>query len=69
MSVQYANQAAADPDRSPDVLDGVPRELLIGGQWTRAVSGDTMEVVNPATEKPLPVRGRCRPTYYEIVRA
>ncbi len=31
-----------------DVLDSVPRQLLIGGQWVDASAGATFEVTNPA---------------------
>ena len=36
-----------------DVLDTVPRQLLIGGEWVDASGGATFEVSNPATEAVL----------------
>ncbi len=32
-------------------LDGMPKRMLIGGQWVEALSGKTFESVNPATGK------------------
>ena len=32
-----------------DVIETVPRQLLIGGQWVDATGGATFEVTNPAT--------------------
>ena len=32
-------------------LDGKPKKLLIGGQWTDALSNKTFDSVNPATGK------------------
>ena len=37
----------------PDILDTVPRQLLIGGAWVDASGGETFEVSNPATEEVL----------------
>ena len=36
-----------------DVLDSVPRQLLIGGTWQDASDGATFDVTNPATEAVL----------------
>ncbi len=39
--------------REQAVLDGVPAQLLIGGEWRAAASGDTFPVEDPATGRPL----------------
>ena len=33
--------------------------ILVGGSWTQAASGETMEVINPATEETIAVVARC----------
>ena len=33
----------------PDVLETVPRQLLVGGRWVDASDGATFDVTNPAT--------------------
>jgi succinate-semialdehyde dehydrogenase/glutarate-semialdehyde dehydrogenase len=40
-------------ERERDVLDGVPTELLIGGEWRAASAGATLTVEDPSTEEPL----------------
>ena len=35
------------------------RGILVGGSWAQAASGETMEVLNPATEEVLAVVPRC----------
>jgi len=35
------------------VVDGVEKRLYIGGEWRDAAGGDTLEVLDPATEEPL----------------
>src|SRR5580765_7884500 len=35
------------------------RGILVGGSWVQAASGETMEVLNPATEEVLAVVPRC----------
>jgi succinate-semialdehyde dehydrogenase/glutarate-semialdehyde dehydrogenase len=35
------------------VVDGVEKRLYIGGEWRDASGGDTLEVIDPATEEPL----------------
>src|SRR6476660_4316250 len=35
------------------------RQILIGGEWVGAASGDTMEVLNPATEEVIAEVPRC----------
>lgn len=36
-------------EQTSALLDGKPKELLIGGQWTAARSGETFDSVNPST--------------------
>jgi betaine-aldehyde dehydrogenase/aminobutyraldehyde dehydrogenase len=38
---------------------GIQHQILIGGTWTDAVSGETMEVINPATEEVIAEVPRC----------
>jgi succinate-semialdehyde dehydrogenase/glutarate-semialdehyde dehydrogenase len=40
-------------ERERAVLDGVPRELFIGGEWRAASGGGTLAVEDPATGEPL----------------
>jgi acyl-CoA reductase-like NAD-dependent aldehyde dehydrogenase len=35
------------------------QQILIGGSWAVASSGETMEVLNPATEETIAVVPRC----------
>jgi succinate-semialdehyde dehydrogenase/glutarate-semialdehyde dehydrogenase len=35
------------------VVDGVKKQLFIGGEWRDASGGATLEVIDPATEEPL----------------
>ena len=35
------------------MLEAVPTELYIGGQWRAAAGGGTLAVEDPATEEPL----------------
>ena len=44
-----APQAAANPDALKATLRGKPQQLLIGGQWRAAASGQTLDVLDPAT--------------------
>ncbi len=38
---------------------GAPMGILVGGGWHAAASGETMEVLNPATEETIAVVARC----------
>ncbi|HEY4452546.1 MAG TPA: NAD-dependent succinate-semialdehyde dehydrogenase [Solirubrobacteraceae bacterium] len=40
-------------EREQAVLDGVPRQLYIAGEWRGAAGGATLTVEDPATEQPL----------------
>jgi succinate-semialdehyde dehydrogenase/glutarate-semialdehyde dehydrogenase len=40
-------------DRERQVLDGVPKQLYIGGEWRAATGGGTLSVEDPATGQPL----------------
>src|SRR3982074_233623 len=40
-------------DREREVLESVPRQLYIGGEWRPASGGGTLSVEDPATGKPL----------------
>ncbi|MPZ65467.1 MAG: aldehyde dehydrogenase family protein [Pseudonocardiaceae bacterium] len=40
-------------DREQAVVDAVPTELFIGGQWRPATGGQTFDVEDPSTEKTL----------------
>ncbi len=42
--------APTTSERRRSAIESVPRDLLIGGQWTPS-SGGTMQVINPATEE------------------
>jgi succinate-semialdehyde dehydrogenase/glutarate-semialdehyde dehydrogenase len=35
------------------VVDKVQKKLYIGGEWRDASGGDTLAVIDPATEEPL----------------
>jgi succinate-semialdehyde dehydrogenase / glutarate-semialdehyde dehydrogenase len=48
-----AARASALSQRERDVLDWVPTELLIAGQWRAASGGGTLAVEDPATTEPL----------------
>lgn len=37
-----------DVDTLPKFLDGSPKKMLIGGEWTNAHSGKTFEAINPS---------------------
>ena len=39
--------------REQQVVDGVKKQLYIGGEWRDASGGATLEVIDPATEEPL----------------
>jgi succinate-semialdehyde dehydrogenase / glutarate-semialdehyde dehydrogenase len=43
----------SDRDQEQAVLDSVPRELFIGGEWRPAASGRTLPVEDPATQQVL----------------
>src|ERR1700722_2629504 len=43
----------ATSERERDVLDWVPTDLLIGGEWRAASGGGTLTVEDPATPEPL----------------
>jgi succinate-semialdehyde dehydrogenase / glutarate-semialdehyde dehydrogenase len=43
---------AADPHEQA-VIDAVPKELFVGGEWRAAASGKTFPVEDPATGEPL----------------
>ncbi|MEP7358852.1 MAG: aldehyde dehydrogenase family protein, partial [Anaerolineales bacterium] len=48
--------AAAEPSLRPDTrafLENGPKQLLIGGEWLPAASGETFASINPATGQPL----------------
>jgi len=45
--------SVADVEKVVADYAGKPRELLIDGQWRPAQSGETFDVVNPATGKPF----------------
>src|SRR5580765_3386032 len=38
---------------------GATRQVLIGGEWVDAAAGETMEVLNPATEETIAEVPRC----------
>lgn len=40
-------------NRFERLLSGLPTELFLGGRWCASVSGDRLEVVNPATGEPI----------------
>ena len=42
----------SDP-REQAVIDAVPKQLFIGGEWRPASSGKTFAVEDPATAQPL----------------
>src|ERR687897_2101984 len=44
---------ATTQSREAEVLDAVPKQLFIGGQWRDAGEGGTLEVEDPATGEPL----------------
>ncbi len=44
-----APQASPNPAALKATLRGKPQQLLIGGQWQAAVSGQTLDVLDPAT--------------------
>ncbi|HTD09331.1 MAG TPA: NAD-dependent succinate-semialdehyde dehydrogenase [Solirubrobacteraceae bacterium] len=48
-----AASTSALSQRERDVLEWVPTELLIGGQWCAASGGGTLAVEDPATTQPL----------------
>jgi succinate-semialdehyde dehydrogenase/glutarate-semialdehyde dehydrogenase len=50
MSADQAAPSAADESR---VVDAVPRELLIGGEWRPAASGGSIQVEDPSTGEVL----------------
>jgi aldehyde dehydrogenase (NAD+) len=35
------------------ILDGKPKQLLIGGDWVEAQSGKTFDSINPTTGEPF----------------
>ena len=35
------------------VVEKVPKQLYIGGEWRDASGGGTLEVIDPATEEPI----------------
>lgn len=39
--------------RIQEVVGGLHRQLLIGGEWVDAASGKTFDTLNPATEEVL----------------
>jgi len=47
------NTLAAGAAEEQAVLERVPRQLYIGGQWRDATGGGTLTVEDPATEEPL----------------
>jgi succinate-semialdehyde dehydrogenase/glutarate-semialdehyde dehydrogenase len=47
------NTLAAGAAEEQAVLERVPRQLYIGGQWRDATGGGTLAVEDPATEEPL----------------
>ncbi|WP_256839652.1 NAD-dependent succinate-semialdehyde dehydrogenase [Ornithinimicrobium faecis] len=54
MSSQTAQQAQQrNGGREAAVLDAVPKQLLIGGQWIDAEGGATLEVLDPSTGRVL----------------
>ena len=54
MSPTSTTSPAADPTHDEQrVLDSVPRQLFIDGQWGEASSGATFEVLDPATGQAL----------------
>jgi succinate-semialdehyde dehydrogenase / glutarate-semialdehyde dehydrogenase len=48
-----AARTSALSQRERDVLDWVPTDLFIGGQWRAASGGGTLAVEDPATAEPL----------------
>ena len=50
-----AIERAEGTTRAEDVLASidVPRELLVGGEWVQARSGDRLTVTDPSTGRPV----------------
>src|SRR5256714_802252 len=44
---------ATTQTREAEVIDAVPKQLLIGGEWRDARGGETLAVEDPATGEPL----------------
>ncbi len=53
MSVPTASSTQAGIDSERSVLEGVPRQLYIRGQWRNATGGGTLTVEDPASGEPL----------------
>jgi acyl-CoA reductase-like NAD-dependent aldehyde dehydrogenase len=43
----------AAPPAAPFLADGMPKRMLIGGEWIESASGRTLETINPATGSTL----------------
>jgi hypothetical protein len=50
-SIESAAAGAGSAARQ--FLQGPPKQLLIGGKWVPAKSGETFETINPANEEAL----------------
>jgi len=53
MSVPTASSTQTGIDSERSVLEGVPRQLYIRGQWRDAIGGGTLTVEDPASGEPL----------------
>ncbi|ALA66796.1 NAD-dependent succinate-semialdehyde dehydrogenase [Corynebacterium lactis] len=48
-----SNASRDDESRYATILEGVPTDLLLRGEFRAASGGETFSVINPATDKPL----------------